>query len=556
MAWAALALLASPPADAEEVPGPVLLAGSDCDESGPFVQYRVTNGTDHDETLAVAIDDQAVIGSVRVEAGQVKRGRIEWRGDAATSLVLAARWATNDKAPVSTVTVAPNPCVTTSAADFTGPAFMAGTDCREGGPIVRWWMSNTAGEHRVTFVSISNEDGTIGETIWPAEGSSELMFAGAQTSGVDLIPGDYAAGSTIRISGWAEGSFGVAETWTQMVIPFCVGDRVVAAPPSTEPASTLPGETTTTGAQPGTTVIAADTTTTTAPPNAATTTVPGETTTTVVGATTTTTTPPGPTTTAPPGATTSTTAAPTTTTTGAPGSTTSTTSTTRPPTTTTRPPTSTTTTTTTRPPGNIEPPVFLAGADCNENGAFIRYRATNHNSTAQTLRITFNGSTKVSSVSVAAGQTKWGTFVGSGDNEPRPVVASWNGVPGSAAPTLLMRRSICDAGLPQPARGPSFVAGQDCSGSRPVVRWWMKNSAPATRSMNVSITRDDNSGELITWPTSGRTVNLDAGVQTAGTFTLPSGYNSPGQEVRVRGWWRGIDSSAHNRVGIVLESCG
>ena len=45
-----------------------------------------------------------------------------------------------------------------------------------------------------------NEDGTIGETIWPAEGSSELMFSGAQTSGVDLIPGDYAAGSTIRIT--------------------------------------------------------------------------------------------------------------------------------------------------------------------------------------------------------------------------------------------------------------------------------------------------------------------------------------------------------------------
>jgi hypothetical protein len=200
--------------------------------------------------------------------------------------------------------------------------------------------------------------------------------------------------------------------------------------------------------------------------------------------------------------------------------------------------------------------MFLAGADCGENGAFIRYRVTNNNPTAQTLQVTFNGTTKVSNVSVGARQTKWGTFSpGGGVNDPRPVVAGWVGQPGSAAPTLLMRASICEAGLPQPARGPSFVAGQDCSSGTPIVRWWMKNSAPTTQQMNVALTKDDNSGERIVWPGSGTTVDLAAGVQAAGSFTLPTGYNRAGQEVRVRGWWRGIDANAHNRVGIVVQNC-
>lgn len=555
LAWGAVALISTPPASAEEIPGPLLLAGSDCDDGGPFVRYRVTNETDSDETLTISIDDRAVIGSARIDASETKRGRIEWQGSAATSLVLEAKWATNDKAPASSITVAPNPCVTTSAEDFTGPAFMAGTECRDDDAVVRWWMSNSANEHRSTYVSISNEDGTVGETIWPGDGSSELMFAGAETSNVSVLPAEYAPGSQIRVSGWAEGSSGIAETWTQMVIPICAPGGLVIAD----------GSTSSTGAS----ISAADTTVdpltgllATSPPVATTggagggttTTVPGETTTTVPGASTSSTTQPGITTTQPPGTSTSTTAGPTTTTTNPPGSTTSTT---RPPTTTTtttttRPPT---TTTTTAPPSDVEAPVFLAGADCTATGAYIRYRVTNKNSSAQTLKITFAGSTKVDSVNVNGGQTKWGTFSGSGSNDPMPVVASWVGQSGSQAPTLLMRASICESGLPQPARGPSFVAGQDCSGSTPVVRWWMKNSAPTTAPMNVSITKASNSGEIVMWPSGGGTVDVDPDVQTAGVYTLPGGYNSAGQEVRIRGWWRGLGAAAHNRVGIVLERC-
>jgi hypothetical protein len=84
----------------------------------------------------------------------------------------------------------------------------------------------------------------------------------------------------------------------------------------------------------------------------------------------------------------------------------------------------------------------------------------------------------------------------------------------------------------------------------------MKNSAPTTQSMNVTLTKADNSGERIMWPSGGGIVEVDANVQTAGSFTLPSGYSGSGQEVRVRGWWRGIDASAHNRVGIVVARCG
>ena len=211
-----------------EVPGPLLLAGSDCDENGPFVQYRVTNETDGDETLAISIDEQAVIGSARLSSDETKRGRIEWRGSAARSVILEAKWATNDGAPASMITVAPNPCVTVSSSDFTGPSFMAGTDCRDATPIVRWWMANSAEEHRNTYVSISDEEGTLGETIWPSDGAAELMFAGAQTSGVSDVPAEYAPGSNIRVSGWAEGSGGIAETWTQMVIPICApGDLIL-----------------------------------------------------------------------------------------------------------------------------------------------------------------------------------------------------------------------------------------------------------------------------------------------------------------------------------------
>jgi hypothetical protein len=547
--WTTIVIVTSAPASAE-VSGPLLLAGSDCDEKGPFIQYRVSNESDGDETLALAVDSRVAIGAVRVESDETKRGRIEWSGDAADSVVLEARWATNDKASVSTISVAPNPCATTSAEGFTGPAFMAGTDCRDENALVRWWMSNTANEHRQTYVSISNEDDTTGETIWPGDGSSELMFAGAQTGGASEVPLDYAPGTVLRVSGWAEGTFGIAETWTQMVVPFCgPADTVIAGSSTIEAAATTTPQVATTIAIPtsaappevATTIAGADETTTTTPGDT-TTTVPGETTTTIAGSTTT----------GAPGATT-TTASPTTTS-RPPGSTTR-----PPPTTTTRTPTTTTTTTTTTsPPTGIEPPVFLAGADCNANGPYIRYRVTNNNASAQTLKVTFNGSTKVSNVSVGSGQTKWGTFgPGGGVNEPRPVVASWVGQAGSAAPTLLMRASICMDGLPQPARGPSFVAGQDCNSSgRPIVRWWMKNSAPSTQSMNVTLTKADNSGERIQWPAGGGTVDVDANVQAAGSFTLPSGYNSPGQEVRVRGWWRGIDASAHNRVGIIVASCG
>jgi hypothetical protein len=83
----------------------------------------------------------------------------------------------------------------------------------------------------------------------------------------------------------------------------------------------------------------------------------------------------------------------------------------------------------------------------------------------------------------------------------------------------------------------------------------MKNSAPATQAMNVTLTRADNSGERIMWPSDGGTVDLDPRVQSAGSFKLPSGYDNRGQEVRVRGWWRGIDASAHNRVGIIVARC-
>ncbi|NND01498.1 MAG: hypothetical protein HKN91_01805 [Acidimicrobiia bacterium] len=83
----------------------------------------------------------------------------------------------------------------------------------------------------------------------------------------------------------------------------------------------------------------------------------------------------------------------------------------------------------------------------------------------------------------------------------------------------------------------------------------MKNTAPTTHPMNVSITKSNNGSELIMWPSGGGTVDVDPDVQTAGVYTLPSGYNATGQEVRIRGWWRGIDASAHNRVGIVVESC-
>jgi hypothetical protein len=557
LAWTGLALISSPPASAEETPGPVLLAGSDCDENGPFVQYRVTNATDDAETLTIAIDNQTVIGSARMESDDTKRGRIEWRGNAARSIVIEARWATNEDAPISTITVAPNPCITTSEPDLTGPAFMAGTDCRDEQAILRWWMSNTADEHRFTYVSIGSEDGSFGETIWPADGSSELLFAGAQTGGVLQIPLDYGGATTIRVSGWAEGSSGIAETWTQMVVPVCTpGGVILASDTSTvvegggDPAGTIDpldsilstsppvgttgavggGSTTTTLPQPTTTVVDGTSTTTAAPGSSTTSTSqpPGSTTTT----TTTTTRPPGT----------------TTTTTRAPVSTTTTTST--PPTTTT-----TTTTTTTRPPTNLAPPVFLAGADCNNNGAFIRYRVTNNNSSAQTLTIAFNGRTRVSSVNVNGGQTKWGTLSAGGDNDPKPVVAKWVGVDGSEAPTLLMRASICAPDLPQPARGPSFVAGQDCSAGTPIVRWWMRNSAPTVQPMNVTVTKENNGGELTIWPKGGGTVDVDPDVQTAGVYTLPGGYNSPGQEVRIRGWWRELDPSAHNRVGIVLEDC-
>jgi hypothetical protein len=534
LTWTTISLVTSGPASADEVPGPLLLAGSDCDENGPFIQYRVSNESSGDETLALAINKQVAIGSARVEASQTKRGRIDWSGDAAKSVVLEARWATNDKAPTSMISVAPNPCVTTSAEGFTGPGFMAGIECRDENPLVRWWMSNTAEEHRLTYVSISNEDGTVGETIWPGDGSSELMFAGAQTGGASEIPIDYAPGSTIRVSGWAEGTFGSAETWTQMEIPQCSpGDGEIVAGSTTEAVAGSVPQVATTIAIPGisslpdvaTTIGGADgTTTTPTPQGETTTTLPGEATTTIAGSTTT----------------------------GPPGSSTTTI---RPPTTTTA---STTTTATTGPPNGIIAPVFLAGADCNANGPYIRYRVTNNNSAAQTLKVTFNGTTKVSSVSVGGGQTKWGTFgPGGGVNEPRPVVASWVGHAGSEAPTLLMRGSICEDGLPQPARGPGFVAGQDCNSSgRPIVRWWMKNSAPTTQSMNVTLTKADNSGERITWPSGGGIVDVGANVQTAGSFTLPSGFNGSGQEVRVRGWWRGIDASAHNRVGIVVARCG
>ena len=428
---------------------------------------------------------------------------------------------------------------------------MAGTDCRDDEAIVRWWMSNSSDENRNAYVAISNEDGTIGETIWPSDGASELMFAGAQTAGVSAIPPTYAAGSNIRVSGWAEGTGGIAETWTQMIIPRCApGDLIIAAGDTT-PASTSSGAPGTTddplnqilATSPpvATTAGAVDgSTTSTTQPGETTTTQPGQTTTTVAGSTTTTTATPTTTTTRPPGSTT----------TQPPGSTTSTTTTT-----TTQPPTTTTTTTTT-PPSNLVAPVFLAGADCTENGAFIRYRVTNNNETAQTLKITFNGSTRIDSVSVGGGQTKWGTFTGTGgSNDPKPVIASWVGVSGSQAPTLLMRASLCQGGLPQPARGPAFVTGQDCSNGVPIVRWWMKNTAPTTHQMNVSITKSNNGGELIMWPSDGTTVEVDPDVQTAGVYTLPGGYNSPGQEVRIRGWWRNVDPNAHNRVGIVLEDC-
>ncbi len=547
LAGTAVVLVTSPSANADEVPGPLLLAGSDCDEGGPFVQYRVTNESDGVEMLTLAIDSDTAIGSTRLDAGQSKRGRIEWSGSPAQSVVLEARWASNDTAPVSTISVAPNPCVATSAAGFTGPGFMAGTECRDERPLVRWWLSNTADDHRLTYVSIGNEDGTTGETIWPGDGVSELMFAGAQTGGVSEIPIDYVPGSEIRVSGWAEGSFGVAETWTQMVVPLCgpggremAGAQIIGGAEGSAPqesAATDPGSADpATVPQVATTIAFADGTT--AVPAQTTTTRPGDPTTTVAGSSTTT-------------------AAPGATTTSLPGSTT------RPPetttTATTRPPASTTTTTTTTtvpPPVDIAPPVFLAGADCGENGAFIRYRVTNNNATAQTLQVTFNGTSKVSNLSVGGRQTKWGTFSpGAGVNDPRPVVASWVGQPGSAAPTLLMRASICEAGLPQPARGPSFVAGQDCSGGTPIVRWWMRNSAPTTQQMNVTLTDDDNSGERIMWPGSGSTVDVAAGVQAAASFTLPTAYNRAGQEVRLRGWWRGIDANAHNRVGIVLQNC-
>lgn len=525
VAWTTVVVATSPAANAEAA-GPLLLAGSDCDENGPFIEYRVTNESDGDETLSLAIDNTVAIGSARVQASEMKRGRIEWQGNAAKSVVLEARWATNDKAPISTISVAPNPCVTTSAENFTGPGFMAGTDCRDDMALVRWWMSNTADEHRLTYVSISDEEGAFGETIWPSDGSSEMMFAGAQNGGATEVPTDYAPGTLIRVSGWAEGTFGIAETWTQMVVPFCgPTDAEIAVDTSIEAAvaSTAPGPTPTavpTSAVPGTSPVVATTIPT---GDGTTTTLPGQTTTTRPGPATTTTRAPTPTT-------------------GPPGSTT-----------TTRPPT---TTATTSPPTGVAAPVFLAGADCSANGAYVRYRVTNNNATAQTIKVTFNGSTRVSNVSVASGQTKWGTFSsGGGANEPRPVVASWVGQVGSEAPMLLMRGSICESGLPQPARGPSFVAGQDCSGGTPIVRWWMKNSAPTTQKMNVSVSKENNSGERIMWPGSGGTIDVDAGVQTAGSFTLPGGYNSPGQEVRVRGWWRGIDANAHNRVGIVVESC-
>ena len=58
-------------------------------------------------------------------------------------------------------------------------------------------MSNTADEHRLTYVSIGSEDASFGETIWPADGSSELLFAGAQTGGVVEIPLDYGAATII-----------------------------------------------------------------------------------------------------------------------------------------------------------------------------------------------------------------------------------------------------------------------------------------------------------------------------------------------------------------------
>ena len=307
-------------------------------------------------------------------------------------------------------------------------------------------------------------------------------------------------------------------------------DGILATPPPVATtAGAVDGSSTTTTTQPGETTTTQPGQTTTTQPGQTTTTQPGQTTT-----TTTTTQPPGSTTTQPPGSTTS-----------------STTTTSQPPTTTT-----TTTTTTTSPPSDLDAPVFLAGADCNENGAFIRYRVTNNNDSAQTLKITFNGSTRVDSVTVNGGQTKWGTFTGTGgSNDPKPVIASWVGVSGSQAATLLMRASICQGGLPQPARGPAFVTGQDCSGGSPIVRWWMKNTAPTTQLMNVSITKDNNGGELIMWPSGGGTVEVDPEVQTAGVYTLPGGYNSIGQEVRIRGWWRGIDANAHNRVGIVVQSC-
>lgn len=552
--WGAAALISTPSANADEVPGPLLLAGSDCDATGPFVQYRVTNESDRDETLTIAVDDQTVIGSARIGSAETKRGRIQWQGSAAQSVILEARWATNERAPTSTITVAPNPCVTTSAADFTGPAFMAGTDCRPDGAIVRWWMSNSAGEDRVSYVSISTEDGSVGETIWPADGSSELMFAGAQTSGVAAIPADYVPGTNIRVSGWAEGSFGGAETWTQMVIPACTTEGVVLAGASSAVPTSVAGTvlTATSSGPVGSTLATLVATTgaagtSTSPPIATTSSLPGETTTVAPSSSTTSVPPP----------TTPTTV--TTTTTRPPGSTTSTTST-RPPSTTTTtsttsPPPSTTTTTTTTPPADVVPPVFLAGADCNDNGPFIRYRVTNNNVAAQRLTVTFNGATRVDSLEVDGGQTKWGTFTAGGPNDPKPVVASWVGHGGSQAPSLLMRASICADGLPQPARGPSFVAGQDCSGNSPIVRWWMKNSAPTTHPMNVTVTKADNTGEITIWPAGGGTVEISPGVQTSGVYTLPSGYNRAGQEIRVRGWWRQLDASAHNRVGIVLAGC-
>jgi len=556
-------VITSAPATADAISGPLLLAGSDCDENGPFIQYRVTNETGGEESLSISIDNFAVIGTARVASAEAKRGRIRWEGNPAESVVLAARWASNEKAPISAITVAPNPCATTSASGLTGPAFMAGIDCVDERAVVRWWMSNTSGEQRTTTVAVSNEEGTIGETIWPSDGRGEFMFAGAQTSGSGDVPGEFLAGTKIRVSGWAEGSSGAAETWTLMVVPRCGADTVLAdggaaSTTATSVAAVGPASSTTVDPLQGILSTSPPVATTAGPGDATTTlpptsTVPGETTTTVPGETTTTTTsPPGSTTTSPPGSTT--TSPPGSTTTSPPGSTTTTTvSPTTTTTTTTSPPT---TTTTTSPPGGaVVPPVFLAGADCDLSGEFIRYRVTNNNVSTLTLNITFDGATRVSTVSVSGGQTKWGTFAASGQNDPKPVIASWVGQSGSDAPTLLIRASICESDLPQPARGPSFVAGQDCSGGTPIVRWWMKNSAPTSQSMNVTITQADNTGELIVWPSGGGTVDVEPDVQTAGVATMASGYNSPGQEIRVRGWWRGLDADSHNRVGIIVEAC-